>query len=419
MPARAKHVVLISIDGLLPRYYLDSSYPAPAIQQIYSEGAHARAVRPVFPALTYPGHTTIVTGALPARHGVVHNKVFEPVTDPPWIKDASTIAVPALWDAVRKSGGTTAAVLWPVTRGAAIDWNLPEIWPGGEGSLIDALQGNDSPDGLLEELAREATGTLTPANFNNKRLPHDVRVALIAEYLLDRYKPNLLLVHTQAANQVPQEPDWRNPRRGRAIAVSDLAVSLVLEVIERNKMWEETTIIVTGDHGNTEVHTQVRPNVWLVEAGLRGQKLDSQPWRATFHALGGSAFLRVRVLEDIAAVRKALEPHAGTTFTIVERDELDRLGADPASPFALAAKPGFVIDDRVEGPAMQPNPGMSHGHHPDLPDMQTGFVARGAGIRRGAVAPEMPLTCIAPLVAELLGLDFEAPDGLLYPGLIS
>jgi len=36
--------------------------------------------------------------------------------------------------------------------------------------------------------------------------------------------------------------------------------------IQRIEAWDHTTITVTGDHGMTEVHTQVRPNVWLVEA---------------------------------------------------------------------------------------------------------------------------------------------------------
>jgi hypothetical protein len=124
----------------------------------------------------------------------------------------------------------------------------------------------------------------------------------------------------------------------------------------------------------------------------------------------------------VAAVRCLLDelPRGKReTFRIVERDELRALGSDPDSPFALAAAPGFVIDDRAESPDMQPNPGMSHGHHPDLPDMHTGFVAYGAGIRSGASVSMLPLTCIAPLIAELLGLDFEAPDGALYPGLLA
>lgn len=423
-PARAEQVVLISVDGLLPSYYLDETWPAPAMQQLYREGAHAVAVRPVFPSLTYPGHTTLVTGALPARHGICHNKHIEPVADPPWLTDASLIQVPTLWDAVRARGGTTAAVLWPLTRGAGIDWNLPDIWPGGDGNLVEALRGNDRPPGFLEELEREATGRLSAENFNNQYLSHDLRVALLAEYLFERYRPTLLLVHTQASVQVPQEPDWRNPRRARAVAASDQVVSILLEVIERTKTWDKTAVLVVGDHGNTEVHTQIRVNVWLIAAGLRDRRLESGNWRATFHALGGSAFLRVQepVDENVAAVRRVLDrlPEAmRQTFRIVEREELDELGADPDAPFALAASSGFIIDDRAEPPVLQPNPGMSHGHHCDHPDMHTGFVAKGAGVRAGASAPLLPLTAIAPLAAALLGLDFDAPDGVVYPGLLA
>jgi predicted AlkP superfamily pyrophosphatase or phosphodiesterase len=421
VPPRAQHVVLISIDGLLPAYYLDERWPAPATQQLYREGAHSVKVRSVFPALTYPGHTTLATGALPARHGIFTNRKHIPVVDPPWLEDSSLIRVPALWHAVRASGGTTASILWPLTRGAEIDWCLPDIWPGGEGDLVKAIRGSDRPQGFLEELEREATGRLTPEEFNNKLLIHDLEVAQIARYVFAQYRPTLTLVHTQAVVQVPQEPDWRNPRRARAVAASDQVVSVILEVIERTKTWDRTAVIVTGDHGNMEVHTQIRPNVWLVEAGLRPPKLDGSDVDATFFALGGSAFPVIRG-DHAATVRRILEklpPAKRATFTILERADLDALGADPEAPFALAAAEGFVLDDRGEGPDLQPNPGMSHGHHPDFEGMHTGFVARGAGIRAGTAVPMLPLTCIAPLVAELLGIPFDTPDGIVYPGLLS
>ena len=416
---RAEHVVLVCVDGLLPSFYLDPRWPAPAMQQLYREGAHAKAMRSVFPASTYPNHTTLVTGALPARHGILHNRETKPVADPPWLKDASLIRVPALWDAVRARGGTSAAVLWPLTAGAAIDWCIPDIWPGKQADLVRAIRGHDQPRGLLEELERHASGHLTPENFNNRYLMHDLQVALIARYLFEKYHPNLLMLHTQSSGQTLQEPDWRNPRRARAVAASDQVVSLILEVIERDKTWDTTTLIVVGDHGNTEVHSRIQPNLWLVEAGLRSARLEDG-WRATFFALGGSAFLRAS--NDAAAneVRLLLDklPRAKRdTFRIVDRSELEQLGADPEAPFALAASAGFVIDDRVEPPDLQPNPGMSHGHHPDMADMHTGFVARGAGIRAGAAIELLPITSIAPLIAELLGLDFEAPDGVVYPGL--
>jgi hypothetical protein len=420
---RAEHVVLVSVDGLLPAYYLDPAWPAPAMRQLHREGAHAVAVRSIFPSLTYPAHTTLATGALPVRHGVHSDRTFDPVEDPPWLTDAGIIRVPALWDAVRARGGTTAALGWPVTVGAAIDWNVPDVWPGSDDRLVDALRAAATPPGLLDELEREAAGRLTADNFSNRLLAHDLRLAAMAAYLFEKYRPTLLMVHTQATVQVPQEPDWRNPRRARAVAASDQVVSLLLEVVERTRAWDRTAVIVTGDHGMMEVHTQLRPNHWLAEAGLRPPRLEGGGWRATFHALGGSALLRVHpsAPDGAAEARRVLDalPAAlRATFRVVEREELDALGSDPDSPFALAAAPGFVIDDRADGPALRPNPGMSHGHHPGHPEMHTGLVAAGAGIRAGAVAPLLPLTGVAPLVAELLGLDFDAPDGVVYPGLL-
>src|SRR5690606_12287980 len=146
--------------------------------------------------------------------------------------------------------------------------------------------------GALRELEREAAGRLRIGNFSSKTIAHDVRLATMASYLFEIHKPTLTLVHCEGAVQVQQEPDWRNPRRHRAVAAADLVVSLVIEVIERNDLWKDTAVIVCGDHGMGEVHTQIRPNVWLVEAGLRPRELDGNDWKATFHCIGGAAMLR-------------------------------------------------------------------------------------------------------------------------------
>jgi hypothetical protein len=421
---RAGHAIVVSIDGLKPEYYLEDRWPAPATRQVMLRGAHARAVKAIFPSLTYPSHTTMATGALPARHGIWSNQAIEPHDDPAWLKDAGLVRVPALWDAVRAAGGTTAALNWPMTAGAPIDWNVPDVWPGSEDVVIQAMAEASTPPALMAELEREATGRLHLGNFSSKLLAHDIRVASMAAYLYERYRPTLMLAHLEGVVQIQQEPDWRNPRRIRAIAAADVVVSLLLEVIERTDAWDDTAVIVTGDHGMTEVHTQVRPNAWLAGAGLRPRSFEEGgAWRATFHALGGCAFLRVQppAEPNVAAVREVLDrlPRATReTFRIVERDELERLGSDPDAPLALAAAPGFVLDRRADGPDQQPNPGMSHGHHPENADMDTGLVAAGAGIRAGASAPVLQLTSLAPLVAALLGLDLDAPDGEVYPGLL-
>lgn len=50
--------------------------------------------------------------------------------------------------------------------------------------------------------------------------------------------------------------------------------------------------------------------------------------------------------------------------------------------------------------------------------MWTGFMAAGAGIRKGESIRELCVTDIAPLVARLLAVDFPCPDGRLVPGIL-
>ena len=73
-----KHVILISIDGFRPEFYLDASWPAPNLQQLKTAGVYAQRVKSVFPSYTYPSHVAMLTGALPARGGIYYNAPFEP-----------------------------------------------------------------------------------------------------------------------------------------------------------------------------------------------------------------------------------------------------------------------------------------------------------------------------------------------------
>jgi hypothetical protein len=113
-------------------------------------------------------------------------------------------------------------------------------------------------------------------------------------------------------------------------------------------------------------------------------------------------------------------PHGvRTLFRLVERQELDTLGADPDALLALTAIPGVVFSPDREGDPIQAAHGAGHGYHPALPDMNTGFVASGSGVRAGAVVPLMPMEHVAPFVARLLGVDLPMADGILLPGLLS
>ena len=80
--ARAEPVLLISIDGLRPGDVLEADkrgLSIPNLRRFVKEGAHATGVTGVVPTLTYPSHTTLMTGVSPARHGIVANNSFDPM----------------------------------------------------------------------------------------------------------------------------------------------------------------------------------------------------------------------------------------------------------------------------------------------------------------------------------------------------
>src|ERR1700731_4615961 len=72
--AQVKHVILISIDGFQPDMYLDPNWPAPNLRQLMKQGTYADHMLSVFPSYTYPSHTAMLTGALPARSGIYFNQ---------------------------------------------------------------------------------------------------------------------------------------------------------------------------------------------------------------------------------------------------------------------------------------------------------------------------------------------------------
>ncbi|WP_395377428.1 alkaline phosphatase family protein [Marinicella sp. W31] len=424
--AKAKHVVLVSVDGFRADFYLQEKWPAPYIKEMAQEGVHALGVRGIFPSVTYPSHTTLVTGALPKHHGIYYNSPFEPEGySGRWYWENSWIQTETLWDAVKKADMTSAAFFWPVTVGAPIDYNVPEVWSLEKGyGLLGKTREHQTPKGFIEELEREVTGQLNSKTFSGDYLNREDRTGEMAAYTLETYKPNFMAVHLIATDHFQHDEGKNGPTIPKALAATDRAIGKIIEAATRAEILDDTVIIVTGDHGFVDVHSALSPNVWLVEAGLMEDKRDRGDWKATFHTTGASAFLILKNPKDRKTLRKVREKLASIPdnmkklFRIVERDELDRIGADPNAALALAPVPGVDISWSSRGPVLKPKSGGTHGFFPDFKAIETGFVVWGSAVAENKMIEHMGLEDIAPLISQLLGLDFTAKDGILYPGIL-
>ena len=102
-------VLVISVDGLHPAYVTDADrhgLKIPALRRLMQQGAHARGVVGVVPTVTYPSHTTLMTGLTPREHGIISNTPFDAlnVNKEGWYWYAEDIKAKTLWEVVAKPG---------------------------------------------------------------------------------------------------------------------------------------------------------------------------------------------------------------------------------------------------------------------------------------------------------------------------
>jgi predicted AlkP superfamily pyrophosphatase or phosphodiesterase len=430
--AQIRHVILISIDGFHPDMYEDSTWPTPNLRELMKAGTYADHMLSVFPAYTYPSHTAMVTGALPARSKVVFNQPIGSKGEWNWY--ASYIKVPTLWQVLKAKGLTTAAVMWPASVGAEIDYNMSEIWAVDHpDDRITETRKHATP-GLVDEIERNATGRLDSMNMSDGYLSLDENAGRAAAFIFKTYRPAFLAVHFAEVDGFEHDQGRDGDSVRLAVESNDRAIGDILEAIEQSGLKDSTAVIIVGDHGFSTIHTIIRPNMLI-----RGVS-------ARFIAAGGSCFLYpvagVDVADVPAIVRTVtdslnkLPEEKRRLFRIIDRRELDMMGADSAATLALAAVPGVVFSGSLGAGHMEnhgpgtliqrnglegvfvPTHGGHHGYDPREPDMYTGFIAKGAGIIKGGHIQELCVTDIAPLIARLLGLSFTGPDGKFVSGII-
>ncbi|SMG45310.1 Predicted pyrophosphatase or phosphodiesterase, AlkP superfamily [Marivirga sericea] len=423
--AQKQQVILISIDGLRPDFYLNNDWPAPILQHMAENGAHAKAVKGVFPSVTYPSHTTIITGMPPAKHGIYYNTPFEPYgATGRWYWEYETIKTPTLFSLSKDAGLVSAAISWPVSVGAPIDYNIPEVWSLEEGvDRFTPMKSNATPDGFLQEIETYATGKINTTNFGNGGyFAREQKFAAAASYIFEKYNPDLLAVHLLSADHFQHTDGREGFMPKRAVSAVDAAIGQILETVERLGKLENTTFIITGDHGFVDIHTKMAPNVLLKENALISE--DEKDWKVKFHTSGAAAFLHLNKPDDSESVGKvkellnSLPDSQKKLFRLVEKEELESIGADPKAMLAIAPNEGISMTSTAEGALFREGSGGTHGFFPEHENIYTGFIAFGGKANKKTVLKEMYLTDIAPVIAEILGLSLKDVEGVLYPGIL-
>jgi predicted AlkP superfamily pyrophosphatase or phosphodiesterase len=428
---RDAHVIMISIDGLVPEYYTDASrlgLKVPNLTRMKLGGAYAEGVEGVFPSVTYPAHTTLITGVRPAVHGIVQNRIFEAPTAPQtmeWYWFSEALKSETLWSLAKKGGLVTASVGWPVTAGAEIDYNVPEIKDPKEDPPTPKRTLQYSTPGLIAKAIGEGVGSDSST---------DGRRTAISEFIINTYKPNLLLVHLLALDGAHHQYGPRTPPAIEAAERMDAYVGRIIEATRKAGIFDQTTFFLVSDHGFAEVKKKFEPNVVLVKEKLITLDADGKPldWKAAAWPAGGSCAIVLRDPKDketAAKVSAIFNQIASADSSPINRilngAEIKRMQAIPNAALMLDAAVGFAFDSKMTGPEIHDAKDYrgTHGQLPTRAEMRSSLIVYGAGARVGAKMSLARMIDIGPTAAAILGLSFADVEGrpiveLIKAGLI-
>lgn len=424
-PEHDRCIILVSVDGLAGFYIDDPRSDLPTLRRLAAEGARASGVVCSFPTVTWPNHTTMVTGVPPAKHGVIGNNYYDRSTgknvsllpDPVLDKD-QIVKVPTIYDVAHQAGLKTAGIIWPATRNAkTLDWTVPDM-------AGDGWQRFGTP-GWLSELR----GAGLPVDHHaawvagGGGVQRDWLYTRMARHALVNHQPNLLLIHLVEVDHVEHKYGPRSDDAYWAVSQADDRVRDLVEAVNASPLRGKTTIFVCSDHGFFPIEKEIRPNVVLRQSGLiqgQGKDVTKTAW-----ALSQGGACAVYVLEDarraelVNQLADQLAQLEGVEAVIKPAD-FARIGQPTreenpnAADLWLAARKSYSFSDGVDGDNVvvpRSSLGGTHGYLPEHEDLLATCIIWGAGIKPGVALGKISNEDIAPTIARLLGVELPTASG--------
>lgn len=239
----------------------------PNFKKYLAGGVGVRKVHSVYPTITYPCHTTMITGVYPDSHKVTGNLELHPgrTSDLPWKWDYKYNACKQdIFTEAKKAGYETAAVFWPVTGNhPAIDHLIDEYWIQSEEDTPEAaFRRMGSDEQMLRIVEKNSHGVKRPLHPQLDTFIVDCACDVIREC-----QPDILFLH-------PADVDWARHQYGvfndqvkKAVESTNHYIGQIMKAVEDIGAAENTNLVLVSDHGQQDITKIVNINVALKEHG--------------------------------------------------------------------------------------------------------------------------------------------------------
>lgn len=421
-----RHVVVVSVDAMVfeDLELLSKLY---TFESVWDRTARVDRVQSVYPTITYPCHSTMMTGVYPDKHGIVNNERPEVcVTSSLWQHERDLVKAKSVFDWAKEAGLTTAAVFWPVTgNDKSIDYLVNEYWPQHGESTEQCFRDAGSSEEVLEKVVMPNAKLVE--NRHRKHPWADAFVMACACDMLTHFKPNLLMIHPANVDAYRHETGLFTSKVEAALYETNLWIGQLVKAADDAGILDKTDFFIVSDHGQMAIRRMVALNVLLAEKGLIDvdENGEIRDYTAFAKSGGMSALVYLKnpdSAEDFARTKAVLDElkaseiaGIGDVFTEAEAREKHHLGGNFS--FVIETDGFTSFANQWTRPLVRPMDNRNyrfgratHGYLPEKGPQPT-LIAWGPHIKPGVVLPKAHLVDEAPTFAKALGIEMTGTDG--------
>jgi predicted AlkP superfamily pyrophosphatase or phosphodiesterase len=351
-----KYILFLTADGFRSDYV--EWYAPPNIKRLIAEGVRVQHATNVFPTLTAPNMTSLVTGSYPRTTEIAANLQYvrerDEIVDHNRDNKAETIA-----ETLHKAGWTTGAVNHFILE-----------------HRVDFYRATDYDDA-------DATATSVLELLKNKKCRFVAAIFGATDHAGHKHGP-------------------RSDEVKDAVLQIDNAVGRLVQGLKEQSIYEQTLIVVNSDHGMSAFEMKqasIEPADALKQAGLHvatSQKEIKSDTEIVVVANGvRMIYFRQITKKQKERATKILSAIQGTE--VLDREKLDALGChnNRSGDLIVSPLPGYTMS----------NAGKNGGQHGRFAENNPLLFFRGPGFQKGATVDSARTIDVVPTLLRLVQIN--------------
>jgi len=368
-------LLIILLDGFRWDYVIRQYHDLPGFARFYSDGSVAEWVKPLYPSVSFPSWTTLLTGLYAENHGILGNYMYDRPTGLQFVLDDTSTTIKPMW------------------------WTQEPIW------ITAKKQGLRTADIYLSRCEIVYDGVLPDycIGWTTQTGTQNLRHHLNHAQKLFQEGYDLVLAYGQDVDAVGHSDGPDSPLLHQTVKEYDVIFSELFQNLTNSGLDKTVNIIVVSDHGMT----YVGPN-----SGVKAVYLDDYVENLTGVLLTLDGFARLEIFAEDGQIDTLFEKikymPGITVYKAADIPDRFHLKRNPRVCDILAvASPGHTIEASRSNITYR---GI-HGYDNDFPDMRSVFFAKGPAFRQNYTLPAIKITDIYQVYSKVLNITPRPHNG--------